>query len=140
MLTLWRQRGFSNFNREMENLFRSFDSDREHVDFAPAVDITEKDDRFLLTADLPGMKEEEIQISVHDGTLLLSGKREESKEEKKEGSTHRERRYGSFCRKFHLGSLVDEGTISAEYKSGVLSIVLPKKEEKKPKRITVSVN
>jgi HSP20 family protein len=122
--------------------FRGFDrlfDDGEPRGYAPAVDITEEEDHFLIKADLPGVDEKDIEVKVHDGVLLLSGKREETREEE-EGYSYRERRSGSFCRQFRLGRNVDAEKIEAAYKKGVLEVKLPKKEEAKPRQIAVSSN
>lgn len=129
-LTKWRPIG-------LDGLFYN-DDNGNSTGFTPAVDISEEDDYFLIKADLPGMSEKEIEVKVHDGVLLLSGKREETREEKEEGGYHRERRYGSFCRQFRLGVGVDPTTIAATYDSGVLSVKLPKKEESKPRQIPIN--
>jgi HSP20 family protein len=110
------------------------------VDFAPAVDIEEKADHFLVSADLPGVSEKDIEVKVQDGVLLLSGKRESSKEQKTESGFYRERSYGSFCRSITLGEGVDAAKIEAAYKNGVLTVKLPKKEEAKPRQIPVSAS
>jgi HSP20 family protein len=140
-LTKWRPSwGLTRRQRDFDDLFRGFVSNGELVHFNPAVDIVEEEDRYLIKADLPGMAENEIEVKVHDGVLVLSGKREETKEEKKEGGFYRERRYGSFCRQFTLGSTVDAQKIEASYDKGVLSVSLPKKEETKPRQIEISSN
>ncbi|MFH1131398.1 MAG: Hsp20/alpha crystallin family protein [Pseudomonadota bacterium] len=140
MLTLWNpQRELFNWSREFEDLFNWNAGNGNRTGLTPAVDIEEKEDSFVLKADLPGVEEKEIEVKVHDGTLLLTGKREESKEEEKEGMSYRERSYGSFCRQFRLGAKIDSEKIGAEYKNGVLTVVLPKKEDAKPREIPISV-
>lgn len=139
-LTKWRPYGMSRFGREFDDLFDGFRSSEETVAFNPAVDIVEEAERFLIKADLPGVKQEEISINVKDGSLILSGKREEKREEKQEKSYYCERRYGSFHRSFKLGDTVDMDKIEAKYDSGVLTVLLPKKEETKPRQIEVAVN
>lgn len=140
-LTKWRPTwGLTRRERDFDDLFRGFVSNGELVNFNPAVDIVEEEDRYLIKADLPGMAENEIEVKVHDGVLVLSGKREETKEEQKEGGFYRERRYGSFCRQFTLGSTVDAQKIEASYDKGVLTVSLPKKEETKPRQIEISNN
>lgn len=104
------------------------------------VDITEQADRFVLTADLPGMSEKDIDVNVHDGMLTLSGEREKSSEKHDKASWHRERWSGRFVRRFTLGSSVDAGKIEAKYKDGVLTLTLPKKREKQPRQIPVRAN
>lgn len=140
-LTKWRPTwGMTRWERDLDDLFRGFVSNGELVHFSPAVDIVEEEDRYLIKADLPGMAENEIEVKVHDGVLVLSGKREETKEEKKEDGFYRERRYGSFCRQFTLGSSVDAQKIEASYEKGVLTVSLPKKEETKPRQIEITAN
>lgn len=139
MLTLWRPfNELARWSRVHDDLFSWGNGER--LGFSPAVDIEEREDSFLLKADLPGMSEKEIEVKVHDGVLILSGSRETSKEDKTEHGYYRERSYGSFCRQFNLGSNVDATKIEASYNSGVLKIVLPKKEEVQPKQIPVSTN
>ncbi len=141
MLTLWNpHRELFRWTRDVDN-FCGWNEARsgKSVTFAPDVDVEEKDEAFLLTADLPGVREGEIKIEVHEGTLTLSGSREEEREEKGEGRYLRERRHGSFERQFRLGRNVDSSKIEAGFENGVLQVVLPKKEELKPRQIPVSV-
>lgn len=134
MLTLWRP--YADWFRTATALDRIFDWGDDHLEasgLTPAVDIDEEAERFVLRADLPGFEEKDLDVRVHDGVLLLSGKREARRDE----GTYRERRHGSFCRQFQLGGSVDETKIEANYKNGVLTVVLPKKEEVKPRQIPV---
>ncbi len=141
MLTLWRPfGGLFGLSRELEDAFWDKPTNGDHVDYAPAVDIEEKPDHFLVSADLPGVSEKDIELKVQDGVLLLSGKRETSKEGKTEGGAYRERSCGSFCRTFTLGDGVDAANIEAAYKNGVLTVKLPKKAEIQPRQIPVSTN
>jgi len=141
MLTQWRPfGGLFGLSREFEDAFWDKPTNGDHVDYAPAVDIEEKADHFLVSADLPGVSEKDIEVTVQDGVLLLSGKRETSKEEKTEGGTYRERNYGSFCRTFTVGDGVNAAKIEAAYKDGVLTVKLPKKPETQPRQIPVSAN
>ena len=139
-MTRWRPFGTTRFERDCDALFNTFRSDGELAAFNPAVDIVEEEDRFLIKADLPGVSQKAIEIKVHDGVLLLSGKREETREEKGEKSYYSERRQGSFRRNFNLGDKVDASKIEAKYDSGVLTVTLPKKEETKPRQIEVAAN
>jgi|SRR5690606_21384973 len=96
-------------------------------DELPSVDITEKDKHYILKADFPGMKKEDIHVSVENNTLTLSAERNEEAEEKEEGRVvRRERRYGSYSRSFTLGKEIDEARIEASYDNGVLTLLLPK--------------
>jgi len=105
--------------------------------FVPAVDIKETDDKYLIEAELPGIKKEDVHIEVKDGVLTLRGERKHE-EEKSEGNyTRIERAYGQFQRSFTLPVNVEEDKISASYKDGVLAIELPKGEKAKPKQIEV---
>jgi HSP20 family protein len=105
--------------------------------FVPSIDISETDETFLITAELPGMKKEDINISLDNGRLLISGKR--NTEEKEEGKTfHRvETKRGSFERSFKLPDHVDEETINATYKDGLLNITIDKAENKVKKQIEI---
>jgi len=139
MLNLWRQQeGLFNWSQELERLFDG-NSDSGH-NHPPAVDIEENESHFVIRADVPGVNEKDLEVRVHEGTLLLSGKREESKEEKSARGCYRERRYGSFCRQFRLGTEVDDNRIEASYRNGVLTVLLPKKEAAKPRQIPVQAS
>lgn len=103
----------------------------------PAVDVYEDKDKITVRAELPGMKQQDIQVSVERNTLTISGERKEE-EEHKEGETYRsERFYGRFQRSITLPQPVDSGKIKATYKDGVLEVICPKSEEAKPKQIEV---
>lgn len=137
MLTRWRP--FGSLHRELDELFRPSNGDSV-VTYAPSVDIEEEQERFLIRADLPGLEERDIEVKVHDGTLMLSGKREEKVEQEEGGRIYRERRFGSFHRSFTLGRNVDPEGIKASYDRGVLTVELPKKPESKPRQIEVKNN
>jgi len=108
-------------------------------EWAPAVDLYEDKDNVIVKAELPGMKKEDIDVSLHDGTLTISGERK-LEEEKTEGETYRsERFYGRFQRSVLLPTAVLPDKVNAAYKDGILTITLPKSEEAKPKQIEVSV-
>ena len=141
MLTLWRPHNdLFRLNREIDAMFRPQRWQSSPASISPAVDIQEDEDGFVLTADLPGMNEDEISLEVHDGVLSLSGKREETQEEKANGHSLRERRHGEFRRSFKLGRQIDAERIEASYSKGVLTVKLPKSELAKPRQIEVTVN
>jgi HSP20 family protein len=102
------------------------------------VDLYDEKDNFVVKAELPGLRKEDIDISYQDGAITISGER---KEEKREGSNpaRTERFYGRFQRTVSLPKQVDAGKIKAAYKDGVLTVNLPKSEEAKPKQIEVHV-
>ena len=104
---------------------------------ARAVDLTEDDEAFLLTAELPGVDREAVSIEIHDGVLKLAGER--ASEDGDDGGSVRlrERRYGSFQRSFRLPDNVQADKIEAGMKDGVLTITVPKAEERKPRQIEV---
>ena len=107
--------------------------------WTPAVDIYETDKEIVLKAELPEMPEKDIEIKVEDNNLIVSGERRKEKEVKEENYHRIERSYGSFYRSFTLPHAVDRENIKASYKDGVLKVVLPKKEEAKPKQIKIDV-
>jgi HSP20 family protein len=136
MLTLWNPR--TQLFPWRSDFFSAWAD--EPASYLPAVDIEETDGGFVLKADLPGVDEKAIEVTVHDGVLTLSGKREESRDEQTEYGHRRERRFGSFARSFRLGDEVSSEGIVASYKNGVLTVTLPKKEESKPRQIPVDVH
>jgi HSP20 family protein len=105
--------------------------------WSPALDLYESGDHFVAIVELPGMPKEAIDISLHDGTLTISGER---KRESNNGETAQrtERYVGTFRRSIALPSRVDPSKVSATYKDGILKVTLPKTEEAKPKQIQVS--
>jgi HSP20 family protein len=103
----------------------------------PAVDVAETDDALVLSFDLPGLNEDDINIELDENVLTVSGQRERKHEQKGEGFYRSERRYGSFSRSVALPAGVGEGDISATHENGVLEIRVPKPEEHKPKRIQI---
>lgn len=107
--------------------------------WAPVVDICEDKESVKVTAELPGMKKADVKISIDDGTLTIRGERRFADETKKDNYYRIERSYGAFSRSFNLPSTVEADKIKANMKDGVLEILLPKKEEAKPKEIEISV-
>ncbi len=93
---------------------------------APALEMAEKDKEYRLTAELPGMKEDDVEISIADGMLTLSGEKREEEERKDQGFLLSERRYGAFERRIALPADVDADAVTAEFNKGVLTIALPK--------------
>lgn len=107
--------------------------------WAPAVDIVENEQELVLSADLPGIKMEAVEVKIDDGTLTISGERSFQNEGKKDGVHRLERSYGSFRRAFTLPESVDVTNVQANLKDGVLSVKLPKKEIAKPRTVKVEV-
>ncbi len=106
---------------------------------APAVDIVEKDKSYEITAELPGMDQNDIEVKYSDGTLTIKGEKKDEKEEKKKDYYLSERRYGSFQRSFGVPDGIDADKIEAAFKNGVLTVTLPKTPEaqKSEKKIAV---
>jgi len=129
----------------MENLWqRTFDLDTSNINertgqWLPAIDIREEEDKFLISADLPGVDPKDIDISLENNLLTLKGKREEVHEEKKGSFYRMERMQGQFYRQFTLPIAVDSKHITAKSKQGVLEVIVPKKEKTEIKKIEVKV-
>ncbi|MCB1936819.1 MAG: Hsp20/alpha crystallin family protein [Nitrosomonas sp.] len=108
------------------------------AEWAPAVDIKEENDKFVIHADIPGVKPEDIDISMENGVLTIRGEKKTEAETEKEGYKRVERTYGSFYRRFSLPDTADSDAISAVSKHGVLELTIPKKDVVKPKKISVT--
>lgn len=106
----------------------------------PPVDIHEDSNNIYLKAELPGIKKDELNIAVEGDTLTIKGEKKHESEVKEEQFHVMERTYGSFSRSFSLPTNVDSSKVRADYKDGVLTLTLPKKEESKPKKIEVKVS
>ena len=140
-ITPWRPfRGLEEWERRFEDMLGRpmWRLPVEEIGWMPAVDVLEKDDKFVVKAELPGMKEEDISVSVVGDTLTIKGEKKTETEVKEEDYYRCERAYGSFYRSIPLPSTVDAGKIEASYQDGVLEVTLPKAAEVKPKKIAVS--
>lgn len=142
-LTAWTG-GLSTLRNEIDRLFEAPLTELARTSHllsgsAPALDIYEDKDNFVVKAELPGMKKENIDVSLHDGSLSISGERKSEKWEQAE-VYHAELFFGRFQRTVALPSAVNASGITAQYKDGVLTVTLPKAEEAKPKQIDVQVN
>jgi len=145
-LTPWRPLG------ELEALERRFDDifsrpflpsiwrriPMEERGWAPAIEVFDKEDKFMVKVEVPGIKAEDIDISVVGDTLTIKGERKAESEVKEENYYCCERSYGSFSRSIALPSNVDANKIEANYEDGVLEVSLPKAPEVKPKKVAVS--
>lgn len=109
------------------------------AEWAPLVDIIEDDKEYLLKAELPEMRKEDVKVTVENGVLTISGERKLEKEEKGKKYHRIERAYGSFVRSFTLPDDADADKVSAEFKDGVLKVHVAKSEAAKPKQIEVKV-
>ena len=106
--------------------------------WSPAVDIVESPAAYTLTADLPGLTKGDINLTVEEGVLTLTGERKSEHIESKEFGHRYERAYGKFSRSFQLGSGVETGKINAEFKNGMLTVELPKVEASKPYEVSIA--
>lgn len=133
-----------NLQSEVNELFQSFNrggrntTDR-NVLWSPAVDIGEDKEAVKLAVELPGLKKEEVKINVEDGVLTIRGERRFQDEQRRDNYYRVERSYGAFSRSFTLPSTVETEKIHASMVNGVLEIMIPKKEEAKPKEISIEV-
>lgn len=143
-ITLWRtRRPFEGLATLFEGLESWFDDDSFEPAFerswAPAVDIEEKEGKYMLRADLPGMKKEDIHVELENGYLTLRGERKAEHEEKKKNCYRVERTFGSFSRTFKIPEGVTEKDITAKYHDGVLELSIPTPQAEEPKAIDVKV-
>ncbi len=129
-----------NINRIFGNYLSTKGAQAKVLGWMPPVDITESENEYVIKADIPGMKKEDIKISLENNTLSITGERKEEKEEKNKNYIKKEKSYGSFMRSFALPHTVDAKGIKATYKEGVLTVTVPKSEEAKPKEIKIEVN
>jgi len=114
------------------------DNQQAFGSFVPAVDVYEDEHSLTLKLEIPGLNEEDINVTLENNTLTVSGERKFEKEEKEENFHRIERRYGSFTRTFRLPSSVDAEKVEAGYDKGVLKITLAKRAEAKPKTIKIA--
>ncbi len=105
----------------------------------PAMDLVEADDHYVLRADLPGLSEEDVKIEVEDNVLTISGERKAEHEQRGEGYHRLERSYGAFSRALTLPAGVEPEAVQATFDRGVLEVRIPKPEERKPRRVSISV-
>jgi HSP20 family protein len=129
--------GFPEFWRFPRRLFGN--GEIAVPEWSPQVDISEDDKEYLVKADLPEMKKEDVKVTVEEGVLSISGERKSEKEEKNKTFHRIERSYGRFLRTFTLPEDADAKKIAAEFKDGVLKVNLPKMPEAKPKAVDVKV-
>ena len=132
--------------REMENLFNRYSRlarrnalQGELDGWTPSADITETDREYLIKANLPEVKKEDVKVTLENGALTISGERKQEKEDKGENEIRVESFYGTFSRSFQLPDNVDPESVRAESKDGVLKIHIPKKENAKARAISIDV-
>ena len=138
-----------NVEKEFSKLLNSFgrgfgDSDSsddfENAVWSPLTDISEDNDKYQLSMDIPGVEKKDVKISFKNGALIVSGERKHESEDKSSKYHRIERAYGKYYREFQLPDQIVEDKIEAKFKDGTLQVVIPKAEEAKPKEISISVN
>jgi HSP20 family protein len=137
-LTEWRPfADFAELRNRLDEVFREI-GNGERRGWAPSIDLVREKDRYVLRADVPGIKPDEINIEVDEGVLTISGEHKEEKEEKDEDYVRRERRYGSFSRSMTLPKGVEPDDIEATSKDGVLEVVIPAPKEEQKRAVTIT--
>lgn len=141
--SLWNWSGFDQLNDlrdEINRLFEPLDANGSSGAFntwAPALDLHEDKDNLILRAELPGLKKEDIEISLHENAVTISGERKNEKKYEGANTSREERFFGRFTRSLNLPKTVDAGKVKATYVDGVLTVTLPKAEEAKPRQIQI---
>lgn len=137
------ERVWSDFDRMFNRLtnrdwFNSNDLETANVGtWNPSVDIMDRENEYVVTAEIPGMKEDDVHISLKDNVLTLRGEKKSEVEDEEDNRYYRERVYGNFQRMFRLDAEVDADNVRAEYEQGILTIHLPKSKETMAKQIPI---
>jgi len=146
-LVRWRPRRYvpavsDDIDRAFDRLMRNWVSpvSFSELDWNPSIDVSESDDEIVVKAEIPGVPVEDIDISVDDNNLVISGEKKQESEEQGKNYYRAERSYGSFGRSFALPSGADVESVKASSKDGVLSIVIPKSDERKSRKIEIEPN
>ena len=146
-LVRWRPRGYvpalpSEVDHMFDRLMRSWASpvSISEFDWNPSVDVSESDDEIVVKAEIPGVSPQDVDISIDDNHLIISGEKKQESEEKEKNYYRVERSYGSFRRSLALPSGVDVDSIKASSKDGVLSIHIPKVESKKSRKVEIEAS
>ena len=144
LLSSWPTFGrIANLHDEIDRLFGApllDDGVNTAGTWAPAVELFEDKENVVVKAELPGMKKEDISVTLHEGVLSITGERKEEKKAEEHGLYRSERFYGRFQRGITLPTTVAANKVKADYKDGVLTVTLPKTEEAKPRQIDVNIN
>lgn len=141
-----RQRRWGWLDDDFDQMFEGFlrpmqvAGDSARRDLVPVVEVSETDDRYVVRAEMPGVRKEDIDVNLEDGILTISAEtRSETEAREGERVIRQERRFGKYLRSLRLGTDVDAKAVNAVYRDGVLELTLPKVEETKPKKIEVKV-
>lgn len=138
-LVPWQPAGrdLSSLQGDMNRLFSSFFGDQSAMRWAPAMDLVEKQENYEITADLPGLTQDDVSIEVEDNVLTISGERKQQSEQKQGNFYRAERAYGSFSRSITLPQGVDADAIKASFENGVLRLEVPKPPQQRPRRVQI---
>jgi HSP20 family protein len=142
-LTRWEPLEMEDVQNRLSKFFGRRGNGHDDItlaDWAPLADITEDDKEYVIKAELPDVKKEDVKVTVENGVLTIAGERKFEKEEKKKKYHRVERSYGSFVRSFALPDLADADKVKAEFKDGMLTVHVPKSERAKAKQVEVKVS
>ena len=144
-ITLWRRRapfeGLTRWFNDIDTWYDTgFSGDIPDMTWRPAIDVEEKDGKYLVRADLPGLNKKDIHVELHDGYLTLRGERKSEHEENKDNYHRIERTYGTFERTFRVPKGVTEKDIHAKYKDGVLELTVPTPKVVEPTTTEVKID
>jgi len=147
-ITRWDPfREVASLQNRMNSLFQDFSRNQggendplAAASFVPPVDVYEDEHKIALKLEVPGMKQQDLDVRIENNLLTVRGERKFEKEEKEENFHRIERRYGTFYRAFTLPTTIDTANVKASYDSGILKLELAKKAEAKPKQIKIEVN
>ena len=143
-LSTWRDgwSPISEFRREFDRLFDDWTPSshglRTESSFAPACDVEEAEDHYLLSLEMAGVKKEDVRIEVMDNQLFITGERKTESGSPPGGPLYRERRFGKFSRSFALPAGLDADKVEAHYQDGILRVIVPKVESAKPRQIQIT--
>ena len=144
-LTRWEPLELADVENRLSRFFGRRTNGRERDDIAladwePVADITEDDKEYVIKAELPDLKKEDVKVTVENGVLTIAGERRFEKEEKKKKYHRVERAYGTFVRSFALPDLADADKVKAEFKDGMLTVHVPKSEKAKSRQVDVKIS
>ena len=130
-----------NFDDMLDGFFPSATRESANGLFTPRIDLKETDTSYEVSAELPGVKKDDIHLTLHNGVLSIEAETEDENKEEKDGKVIRqERRYGKYMRSFNVGNAVQESDIQASFEDGILKVTAPKKAEEKPDSRRISIN
>ena len=135
MLTIYRP--FHRLDRDLDRFLASALRAGHRPEFTPSIDVEEHEHLFVLRADLPGIKQEDLSIEVSDSWLTLRGERVSESSSEEHDTPVQERHFGAFARRFRLGIRIEVDNIEASYRDGVLTVKLPKKVERIPRQVPI---